>query len=201
MSIVIGLTGGIASGKSTVSDLFREYNIPVVDADVVAREVVEPGEPALAAIVKGFGENILLPDGTLDRPKLGSIIFRDEKKREQLNNIVHPVVRERMTAERDRLKKTYPAVVLDIPLLFEGKQLQLVDKIVVVHVNSTVQLERLMQRNELTEQAALDRINSQLSLEQKASKADAVINNNGTREETREQLEQLLTSWEITDNR
>ncbi|SNZ11805.1 dephospho-CoA kinase [Terribacillus aidingensis] len=199
MSLVIGLTGGIASGKSTVSDLFRQYNIPVVDADVVAREVVEPGEPALAEIVRSFGEDILLPDGTLDRPKLGSIIFRDEKKREQLNNIVHPVVRERMTAERDRLKKTYPAVVLDIPLLFEGKQLQLVDKVVVVHVDSSVQLERLMQRNELTEQAALDRINSQMSLEQKASKADTVIDNNGTREETREQLEQLLTSWEIID--
>jgi dephospho-CoA kinase len=199
MSLVIGLTGGIASGKSTVSDLFREYKIPVIDADVVAREVVEPGEPALAAIVKSFGEEILLSDGTLDRPKLGSIIFRDEQKREQLNNIVHPVVRERMTAERDRLKKTYPAVVLDIPLLFEGNQLQLVDKVVVVYVDSSVQLERLMRRNELTEQAALDRINSQMSLEQKASKADAVIDNNGTPKETQEQLEQLLTSWEIID--
>ncbi|WP_077308104.1 dephospho-CoA kinase [Terribacillus halophilus] len=199
MSLVIGLTGGIASGKSTVSDLFREYKIPVIDADVVAREVVEPGEPALAAIVKSFGEEILLSDGTLDRPKLGSIIFRDEQKREQLNNIVHPVVRERMTAERDRLKKTYPAVVLDIPLLFEGNQLQLVDKVVVVYVDSSVQLERLMRRNELTEQAAMDRINSQMSLEQKASKADAVIDNNGTPKETQEQLEQLLTSWEIID--
>ncbi|QXE00676.1 dephospho-CoA kinase [Terribacillus sp. DMT04] len=199
MSLVIGLTGGIASGKSTVSDLFREYNIPVVDADVVAREAVEPGEPALRAIIESFGEDILLQDGTLNRPKLGSIIFQDEKKRELLNNIVHPVVRERMTAERDRLKKTYPAVVLDIPLLFEGKQLQLVDKVVVVHVDSSVQLERLMQRNELTEQAALDRINSQMSLDQKASKADAVIDNNGTRKQTRDQLEKLLTAWEMID--
>ncbi|MFP7171861.1 dephospho-CoA kinase [Terribacillus sp. 7520-G] len=197
MGIVIGLTGGIASGKSTVSDLFREYDIPVIDADVVAREVVEPGEPALAAIVDAFGAEILLPDGTLDRPKLGGIIFRDPQKREVLNGIVHPVVRERMTAERDRLKSKHPAVVLDIPLLFEGKQLHLVDKVVVVCVDPQVQLERLMLRNSLTEQEALDRIGSQMPLDDKAARADAIIDNNGSREETKEQLKQLLISWNI----
>lgn len=197
MGIVIGLTGGIASGKSTVSDLFREYDIPVIDADVVAREVVEPGEPVLAAIVDAFGAEILLPDGTLDRPKLGGIIFRDPQKREVLNGIVHPVVRERMTAERDRLKSKHPAVVLDIPLLFEGKQLHLVDKVVVVCVDPQVQLERLMLRNSLTEQEALDRIGSQMPLDDKAARADAIIDNNGSREETKEQLKQLLISWNI----
>jgi len=197
MGIVIGLTGGIASGKSTVSDLFRKYDIPVIDADVVAREVVEPGEPVLAAIVDAFGAEILLPDGMLDRPKLGGIIFRDPQKREVLNGIVHPVVRERMTAERDRLKSKHPAVVLDIPLLFEGKQLHLVDKVVVVCVDPQVQLERLMLRNSLTEQEALDRIGSQMPLDDKAARADAIIDNNGSREETKEQLKQLLISWNI----
>ncbi|SDD39979.1 dephospho-CoA kinase [Terribacillus halophilus] len=199
MGIVIGLTGGIASGKSTVSALFKEYDIPVVDADVVAREVVEPGEPALAAIVDAFGAEILLPDGTLDRPKLGSIIFRDSGKREALNGIVHPVVREKMTAARDRLKPGHPAVVLDIPLLFEGDQLHLVDKVVVVSVDFDVQLERLMHRNNLTEQAALDRIASQMPLADKAAKADAVIDNNGSIDDTKEQLKQLLTSWNIIE--
>lgn len=199
MGIVIGLTGGIASGKSTVSDLFKEYNIPVVDADMVAREVVEPGEPALASIVDTFGSDILLPDGSLDRQKLGGIIFRDQEKRQMLNNIVHPVVRERMTADRDRLKTAHPAVVLDIPLLFEGNQLHLVEKIVVVHVDPRVQLERLMQRNNLSEQEALDRINSQMSLAEKAARADAIIDNNGSREETRAQLEKLLLTWNIKE--
>ncbi|PAD21724.1 dephospho-CoA kinase [Terribacillus saccharophilus] len=199
MGIVIGLTGGIASGKSTVSDLFKEYNIPVVDADIVAREVVEPGEPALASIVDSFGSDILLPDGALDRQKLGGIIFRDQEKREILNGIIHPVVRERMTADRDRLKTDHPAVVLDIPLLFEGKQLHLVDKVVVVNVDPRIQLERLMQRNNLTEQAALDRINSQMPLADKAAKADAIIDNNGSRDETRAQLEKLLLTWNIKE--
>ncbi|MEC0303865.1 dephospho-CoA kinase [Terribacillus saccharophilus] len=199
MGIVIGLTGGIASGKSTVSDLFKEYNIPVVDADIVAREVVEPGEPALAGIVDAFGSDILLPDGALDRQKLGGIIFQDQEKREILNSIVHPVVRARMTADRDRLKTGYPAVVLDIPLLFEGSQLHLVDKVVVVNVDPSIQLERLMQRNNLTEQDALDRINSQMSLADKAARADAVIDNNGSRDETREQLEKLLLRWNIKE--
>ncbi|MFP7493340.1 dephospho-CoA kinase [Terribacillus saccharophilus] len=197
MGIVIGLTGGIASGKSTVSNLFRDCNIPVVDADIVAREVVEPGEPALAAIVEAFGSDVLLVDGSLDRPKLGSIIFRDPKKREQLNTIVHPVVRERMTADRDRLLTQHPAVVLDIPLLFEGDQLHLVDKIVVVTVDPQVQLERLMIRNDLTEQAALDRINSQMPLSEKAARADAVIDNNGSKAQTKVQLEKLLREWNI----
>ncbi|MFP7478077.1 dephospho-CoA kinase [Terribacillus saccharophilus] len=199
MGIVIGLTGGIASGKSTVSSLFKEYGIPVVDADIVAREVVEPGEPALASIVDAFGSEILLPDGSLDRQKLGGIIFRDLEKREILNGIVHPVVRERMTADRDRLKTEHPAVVLDIPLLFEGNQLHLVDKVVVVHVDPQIQLERLMQRNNLTEQEALDRINSQMSLADKATRADAVIDNNGSRDETKAQLEKLLSSWNIKE--
>ncbi len=199
VGIVIGLTGGIASGKSTVSDLFKEYNIPVVDADIVAREVVEPGEPALAGIVDAFGSDILLPDGSLDRQKLGGIIFQDQEKREILNGIVHPVVRERMTADRDRLKTGHPAVVLDIPLLFEGSQLHLVDKVVVVNVDPRIQLERLMQRNKLTEQEALDRINSQMSLADKASRADAVIDNNGGRDETRVRLEKLLIKWNIKE--
>ncbi|MFJ6411240.1 dephospho-CoA kinase [Terribacillus saccharophilus] len=199
VGIVIGLTGGIASGKSTVSDLFKEYNIPVVDADIVAREVVEPGEPALDSIVDSFGSEILLPDGSLDRQKLGGIIFRNQEKREILNGIVHPVVRERMIADRDRLKTGHPAVVLDIPLLFEGNQLHLVDKVVVVNVDPRIQLERLMQRNDLTEQAALDRINSQMPLADKAARADAIIDNNGSRDETRAQLKKLLLTWNIRE--
>ncbi|PFY90452.1 dephospho-CoA kinase [Bacillus pseudomycoides] len=198
MTIVIGLTGGIASGKSTVSQMFRELQIPVIDADIIAREVVEQGKEAYKEIVDVFGEEILQADGELDRPKLGSIVFHNEEKRLRLNKIVHPAVRKEMNVQKDMyIKEGVQAVVLDIPLLFESKLTALVDRIVVVAVSPCMQLERLMKRNGFTEEDAKARIDSQMPLAEKATLANKVIYNDGTIAETKAQLQLILKEWNI----
>jgi dephospho-CoA kinase len=198
MGLSIGLTGGIASGKSTVSSMLIELGFPVIDADQIAREAVKPGEEPYKKIVETFGREILLENGEINRPKLGSIIFHDQEKRDLLNNIVHPFVRRRMIEQKEALfEKGEKAVILDIPLLFESKLTHLVDKTILVYVDADVQLERLMRRNDLTENEAKARIASQMPLVQKVPLADAVINNNGTIEETRKQLIHLLTNWQL----
>lgn len=200
MGIVIGLTGGIASGKSTVSNMIRNLGFEVIDADIAARKVVEPGEPAYFKIVESFGEHILTEDGRIDRPKLGSIIFQNEEKRLLLNSIVHPAVRKLMMDEKEEiLRKGARAVFLDIPLLFESKLTYMVDRIILVYVDEKTQLKRLMDRNGFTEKEATDRIRSQMPLKEKVALADAVIDNNGTLEETREQLIDLLTGWGLSN--
>ena len=198
MSLVIGLTGGIASGKSTVSNMFRELGIPVIDADLISREVVERGEKAYKDIVDTFGEGILQKNGSLDRKALGAIVFSDETKRKQLNSIVHPAVRERLISRRDALlEKGTRCVVLDIPLLFESGLADYADKTLVVYVDSATQLERLMERDQSSENDARQRINSQMALSQKLKLADAVIDNNGTKENTIKQLDALLRDWNV----
>jgi|SRR5690625_2247421 len=196
MALIIGLTGSIASGKSTVSAMVKELHIPVVDADKLARDVVEPGEDAYGDVVHAFGEEILLADRTIDRKKLGEIIFSHVEKREQLNSIVHPAIRKAMLQERDEyVEKGANCVVLDIPLLFESKLTHFVDKTIVVYVEESVQLERLMRRDASSEVEANQRIMSQLSMKKKASLADGIIDNNGSIAETHEQLSQLLLEW------
>jgi dephospho-CoA kinase len=198
MGLSIGLTGGIASGKSTVSSMLKELGFPVIDADQIAREVVKPGEEAYKSIVETFGRDILLENGEINRPKLGSIIFHDQEKRALLNKIVHPFVRRRMNEQKKALfEKGEKAVIMDIPLLFESKLTHMVDKTILVYVDADVQLKRLMRRNGLTEKEAQARISSQMPLFQKVPLADAVINNNGTIEETRKQLIHLLSYWQL----
>lgn len=194
----IGLTGGIASGKSTVSDWLRAHHYPLIDADRIAREVVASGEPGLSAIVSAFGQNIVLKNGTLNRQALGKLIFSDEKKRRQLNEILHPLIRERIKSKIKQFQDSgVRAVFLDIPLLFEGSLDQWTDKTIVVYVSKDNQLRRLMSRNHLTEQEALARIDSQMSLEEKRRRADEVIDNNGSVEETERQLQSILRHWNI----
>lgn len=198
MTLVIGLTGSIASGKSTVSLMFDEFNIPVIDADKLSREVVRPGEKAYQKIVKAFGEQILREDGTLDREKLGEIVFADEEKRKMLNQIVHPAVRESMIAKRDAyVKSGEKCIVLDIPLLFESNLPHFVDKTLVVYVDEDIQLQRLMERNGYTEEEALQRIRAQIPVKEKADRADQVIDNNGSKYESYQQLELILKNWGI----
>jgi dephospho-CoA kinase len=198
MTLIIGLTGGISSGKSTVSRMLSELNIPVIDADIEARKVVEVGQKAYQKILDTFGTDIQTENGEIDRVKLGSIVFHQEEKRLQLNAIVHPAVRERMNEEKERLISLgVKAVVLDIPLLFESNLTHMVDKILLVYVNHEVQLARLMNRNQLPEEEALARIYSQMSLTDKISLADEVINNNESIENTKQQLLQILKKWDI----
>ncbi|GEK35374.1 dephospho-CoA kinase [Kurthia sibirica] len=196
--MIIGLTGSIASGKSTVAKIIEELGFPVVDADVVARIVVEPNQPALREIAAEFGEDIIRKDGSMDRQKVGEIIFNDAEKRQKLNNIIHPAIRKEMAKQRDKwLSSGFNTVFMDIPLLFESAQGRTVDKILVVSVSPEIQLQRLMARNNLDASQAQARISSQLPLSEKEKGADAVIFNDGTVEETRRQLEKILKEWAV----
>ncbi|MDM5299044.1 dephospho-CoA kinase [Bacillus pumilus] len=200
MTLVIGLTGGIASGKSTVSHMIKEQGIRVIDADVIAKEVVVLGKPALHQIVQTFGEEVLLPNGELNRQQLGTIIFSDDEKRQQLNAIVHPEVRKEMLKQRDEeINQQDTFVVLDIPLLFESQLESLVDRIIVVYTTPELQLSRLMSRNGFSEEDALKRIRAQQSLEEKCKKADRVIENTKDLAYTKKQLQNILNEWEHTD--
>ena len=199
MSLVIGLTGGIASGKSTVSNMLKEMDITVIDADVEARLAVEKGEPAYQKIIAEFGDDILLDTEEIDRVKLGSIIFHDAEKRQLLNGIVHPEVRNRMHNQVEAAKvRGEQVMVLDIPLLFESNLTHMVEKTILVYVDRDIQLNRLMERNDLSLEDAEARISSQMPLSDKVALADAVINNNGSISETKKQVIEVLRSWGIT---
>jgi dephospho-CoA kinase len=199
MSLVIGLTGGIASGKSTVSNMLKEMDITVIDADVEARLAVEKGEPAYQKIVAEFGDDIVLPDGDIDRQKLGSIIFHKAEKRQLLNSIVHPEVRKRMNDQVEAARVSgEQVIVLDIPLLFESKLTHMVEKTILVYVDRDIHLKRLMERNDLTLEEAEARIKSQMPLADKVALADAVVNNNGSIAETQKQVIEVLKGWGLT---
>ncbi|AXN37836.1 dephospho-CoA kinase [Peribacillus butanolivorans] len=198
MGQIIGITGGIASGKSSVSLYIQELGFTIVDADVASRAVVEPGEEAYHQVVKAFGEDILLVDGNIDRVKLGSIIFHDQEKRLLLNSIMHPAVRNWMRLKTEKaLAAGEETVFMDIPLLFESKLTFMVEKTLLVYVDERVQLERLMNRNGLSETDALARIHSQMPLADKKVLADAVIDNNGNLEETKKQVKTVLCNWNV----
>ncbi|KAI6660597.1 Dephospho-CoA kinase domain-containing protein [Oopsacas minuta] len=192
--IIVGLTGGIATGKSTVSSsLARFGEVTIVDADLIAREVVEPGKPALKKIVSQFGTVVLCSDGHLDRKAMGDIIFNDPISRLKLNNITHPYI------QRTMLWQTFLAflkgkkyVILDSPLLFEsGKLYSYMNACVVVYCDEDTQRTRLMERNQLSEQEANERIGSQMPLKVKCKMADFVINNSKSREQTIEQTVEI----------
>lgn len=187
MTFILGVTGGIATGKSTVVDVFRKAGVPIVDGDLIAREIVEPGQPALNALVAAFGEEILTEDH-LNRKKLGEIVFNDPAKRQLLDRLLDGYLRGAITDQIKEAAKTAPLVVADIPLLYEADYQQYMDQVAVVYIPKELQLTRLMQRDHLTEEAALQRMKSQLSIEEKRQKADFLFDNQGTREETRQQV-------------
>ncbi|MCF6138190.1 dephospho-CoA kinase [Alkalihalobacillus berkeleyi] len=174
-----------------------ELKIPVVDADLIARQVVMPGEMAYNKIVEAFGEDVIADDHSLDRKKLGTIIFNDEDKRKTLNSIVHPAVRKEMLRQKDDYLKEHDSVVLDIPLLYESKLTHMVDQTLLVYVSADVQLKRLMERDQSSKDEALSRIQSQIPLSDKKQWADKVIDNNGTIEESKKQLIHSLSEWGI----
>lgn len=197
-NMIIGLTGSIASGKSTVSAMLAEKGYPIVDADKIARLVVEPGTPVIQKIKETFGEEVLQKDGALNREELGKRIFGHDKNRELLNAIIHPAIRAEMLHQKEtHLANGANTIIMDIPLLFESKLQSFVEKIIVVTVNPTIQQERLMKRNGFTEDEAMSRIASQLPLSVKEDGADAVIDNNGSIEETARQLNEVLKRWRI----
>ncbi|KYD10804.1 dephospho-CoA kinase [Heyndrickxia sporothermodurans] len=198
MAMIIGLTGGIASGKSTVSAMLKAKGYTIVDADIAAREVVNIGEDAYYGIIEAFGKEILLEDGNIDRKKLGSIVFHNTEKRLLLNSIVHPAVRNYMQKKKaEAIEAGKQTIIMDIPLLFESKLTYMVDKTILVFVDPNIQKERLMKRNHLSEEDAIARIRSQMPLKEKIQLSDAVIDNNETLEETKKQLNKIINEWDM----
>ncbi|QNB44869.1 dephospho-CoA kinase [Thermanaerosceptrum fracticalcis] len=191
--LVIGLTGGIASGKSTVSRYLRERGAVIIDADALAKELVARGTPAWQEIVAFFGSQVLDEAGNIDRKRLGQIIFVDPQARTKLNSIVHPKVIEATKKRIRELKDNdnVPLIVVDAPLLIEAGMTDLVDEVWVVAVPVQEQLNRLMFRDKLSQEEAIKRIHSQMPLEEKLTYADRIIDNSGSVEETLEILDAL----------
>ena len=188
---VLGLTGGIGSGKSMVAQIFARLGAVVIDADQLAREVVEPGQPALQEIATAFGRDVLLSDGRLDRSKLAGIIFADPAERARLDAITHPRIRARMEEEIKARRSGPGVLIVDIPLLYENDRTHSVERVIVVWVDPQTQLRRIRRRDGLSAEAARQRIAAQMPLDAKRARADHVIDNSGSREDTRRQVEAI----------
>lgn len=191
--MIIGLTGGIGTGKSTVSAMLKAKGIMVIDSDQIAREVVEPGSKALAQIVAHFGQEVLLPNGRLNRKALGARVFGNEEKRKRLMEITHPAIFAETEKRISEAKKNGEAlIVLDSPLLIETGRYKQTDLVVLVYADEETQLQRIMSRDNLTEEEARYRINAQMPIDEKRQYADIIIDNRGTIEELEVQVAQLL---------
>ncbi|XP_027352016.1 dephospho-CoA kinase [Abrus precatorius] len=190
---IVGLTGGIASGKSTVSNLFKSHGIPVVDADVVAREALRRGSGGWKKVVEAFGDEILLDNGEVNRPRLGQIVFSDPDKRQFLNRLLAPYISSGIFWEVVKLwLKGYQVIILDVPLLFEAKMDKFTKPVVVVWVDPETQIQRLLARDRSSEEDARNRVNAQMPLDVKRGKADIVIDNNGSLDELNKQFQKVL---------
>ena len=190
---IVGLTGGISSGKSTVSSYLKQLKIPVIDADEVARKVVEPNSQGAIEIRKAFGSDVFEEDGSLNRQKLGALIFSNAENRQKLDDLLQPLIKIMILDEIEEYhQKGENMIVLDLPLLFEKQYEELCEEIIVVYVPKELQLERLMRRNQYTKQEALSRIDSQLSIEEKRKRATVLLDNQGTIQQLYHQVEQWL---------
>jgi len=191
--LLVGLTGGIATGKSMVSEIFRRLGCEIIDADVLAREVVEPGEPALAAIVAEFGPGILDPAGRLDRKKLGGIVFSDAAKRAELEEITHPEIAIGIAAEIHRLESEgHRIAIVDAALIHETGRRARFEAVIAVHCGRMQQVRRLVERDGISDQQALRRIAAQMNPDEKARASEHVIDNSGDRASTRAQVRALV---------
>lgn len=194
---IVGLTGGIASGKSTVSNILMKKGYDLIDADLIAREVVEVGAPAYDKIVEEFSNEILFDDKNINRKKLGEIIFNDEKLRKKLNSITHHFILESIKNKLIEKCKEENIVFLDIPLLFEEYDLWKeydiqFDEIILVYLNETNQIKRLQKRDNISKDEALSRIKSQLSMDEKLKKSSKTIDNSGNIQQLNKQIDRLL---------
>jgi len=194
--LLVGLTGGIATGKSTVSDLLRRLGCEIIDADLLAREVVEPGQPALAQIVSEFGRDVLTASGALDRKRLGSIVFANPERRLRLEAITHPAIRERFVARLDALAEQGFAgiVVFDAPVMIESGNYKNMERMIVVVTDDATQMTRLHGRDGTDDAENRRKIASQMPLAEKAKLADYVIDNSGSRESTAEQVRRVYAA-------
>jgi len=189
----IGLTGGIACGKSTVSAMLVRRGAFLIDADRIAREVVEPGSPVLAQVAAHFGQDMLLPDGSLHRKKLGETVFGNEEARKALEDLLHPSIRALMKERMAAAEREFPdkLVVVDVPLLYESGLQSMFSSVMVVYVPRDVQLRRLMERDGLNAEQAESRLAAQWPIERKKELADSCIDNSGTLEQTEQLVERF----------
>lgn len=190
----VGLTGGIASGKSTVSKFFQAKNVPILDADKAARIVVAPGSEGLAAIEAAFGTDVITKEGTLDRQALAKIIFSDAEKRKKLNSIMHSRIwAQLISEEKNYAEEGYTAVLFDVPLLMETKWHEKMDEVWLVCAEDELRIERLMQRDHITKEECIERIASQMQQSEKEKYAQIIIDNSGDENELTQRLTRL---WE-----
>lgn len=198
--LVLGVTGGIASGKSTVAHMLAELGAPIIDFDRMAREVAAPGEPAFEEIVAYFGEQVKGPDGTLDRKRLSDMVFSDPEKRKTLEGMTHPRILDRFMRKVHEMARTHGHGIVQavIPLLFEVNLIPLVHKILVVYIPPHKQMERLMARDHITRDKARRILDAQMPIDEKVKKADFVIRNEGDMDETREAVKALWQELKTT---
>ncbi len=191
--LIIGLTGGIASGKSTVSDLLEKLGAPLIDFDLIARQVVEPDTRGFNSIINYFGKHILAEDGTLDRKKLSKIIFNNKKKRKKLESFIHPLIFQEFFKQLDAIVKINPNAVIQvsIPLLIELNMQHAFEYLIVVYASPKTQIERLAQRDGISIKEATNVLKSQIPIDEKVSFANFIINNESTIEETRKQVNEV----------
>ena len=197
MGKIIGITGGIASGKSTVTEFLRQKGFQVVDADAVVHQLQKPGGRLFQILVEHFGEKVLLENGELNRPFLASLIFSNPEEQEWSKRTQGEIIREELAALRNQFAQTEALFFMDIPLLFEQDYASWFDETWLVYVNRDVQLERLMKRDQISREAAESRLNSQWPLERKISLASHSLDNNGTREQLIAQVIQLLEEMSL----
>jgi dephospho-CoA kinase len=195
MTLVLGLTGSIATGKSTIAEIFREHKVPVLDADVLTHELQKKGAIGWKALIDEFGEGILTLDGELDRLKLGNMTFFNELQMECLRKVMDPLIFKKIRGKIAEFRKSaIPLAVMDIPLLFEKGYQKLVDQVMVSYAPVEIEIKRLMNRDKLSEEEAKVRINWQDPIETKRKLADVVIDNSGSILETRKQIKEWLSS-------
>ncbi len=191
--LLLGVTGGIASGKTTVANMLKELGAPIVDFDLISRQVVEPGQPALKDIVDYFGKQVLKEDGTMDRKKISDIVFRDFEKRKKLESFIHPRLGEVVNRQINEYAAKDPEAIIQVvvPLMIEFNMQWMYHKLLLVYVPREMQIERLAKRDGISQEEAAHILKSQISIDEKLGYADFVIHNDKSLEETRKQVEEL----------
>jgi len=195
MTLIIGLTGGIVGGKSTVASMFRDLGAKIIDADKLGHSVILPNKPAWKKIVKIFGKDILQNDLTIDRKKLGKIVFANQALLKKLNEVTHPeitkIIKKEINLARNATNNQGKVLIVDAALIYEAKIDRFMDKIIVVYIDKDKQIKRLIKRNNLSKEEALQRIKSQMPMKEKVKMTDYVIDNNSTLDKTKEQVEKI----------
>ena len=198
MALIVGLTGGIVGGKSTVASMFRDLGAKIIDADILGHSVILPYKPAWKKIIKLFGEDILGNDLTIDREKLGKIVFADQAFLKKLNEMTHPeiikLIKKEINMARNKTHNQEKILVIDAALIYEAKIDKIMDKIIVVYIDEDEQIKRLIKRNNLSKDEASQRVKSQIPMKEKIKMADYVIDNNDTLDKTKEQVETIWQS-------